>query len=364
MAPVKVREVARKLSLSPGTVSKALSGKPGQVSLLTTKTVLDHCCKQGFMSKSEAGQILFRMISSNTGKQIFVVTHFHGVLVYDTIFSGICEQLQRNDLFPSSYLMQDDNSVKSFPYDKAGCAIIIGRSAPAILEELNRNAVPVVLVDNRIPGCKVSAVNTNNMEAVSESVQLLASKGHKRIAFVCNHEDRMTRNYTFHQRQAGYVAGMASAGLPAKDEWLVAGDMGDFDVSDFDWQKCTQVLRSLAKRFLTLDPLPTAVVTANDMTAYILRDVLNESGVRVPEDVSIIGYDGRDKLSAENTGYAPVSTQVVDWHELGREAVDLALNMLYDPEQGPRFLEVPTTYEDAGTVSSPIENIVENTRLY
>lgn len=353
MAPIRVREVARKLSLSPGTVSKALQGKPGQVSLETTRVVLDHCCKQGFLSKSEAGRILFKMASSNSGQQIFVMTHFHGVLVYDTIFAGICEQLQRKDLFPSSFLMRDESSLKSFPYDKAGCVIVIGRAIPEVLEELRKNEVPVVLVDNRIPGCKVSAVNTNNMEAVSESVQLLANKGHKRIAFVCNHEDCKTRTYTFHQRQAGYIAGMALAGLPVQDEWLIVDDMGDFDVSNFDWHKCTQDLRSLAKRILALDPLPTAVVTVNDMTAYILRDVLNENGIRVPEDISIIGYDGRDKLSVENTGYAPVSSQVVDWHELGREAVDLALNILYDPEQGPRYLEVPTVYEDAGTVSSP-----------
>jgi len=220
---------------------------------------------------------------------------------------------------------------------------------------LDRNAVPVILVDNRIPGSKVSAVNTNNMEAVSESVQLLAHKGHKRIAFICNHEDSITRTYTFHQRQAGYHAGMALAALPVQDEWLIVDDMGDFDVSNFDWNKCTQEVRSLAERILTLDPLPTAVVAVNDMTAYILRDVLNENGIRVPEDISIIGYDGRDKLSVENTGYAPVSTQVVDWHELGREAVDLALTMLYDPEQGPRFLEVPTKYDDAGTVAPPAE---------
>lgn len=353
MSAVRVREVARKLSLSPGTVSKALRGKPGQVSLETTRMVLDHCCKNGYMNKVEAGQILFKMTAKNNGHQIFVLTHFHGVLVYDTVFAGICEQLQRNDLFPASFLVHDQNSIKRFPYDKAGCSIIIGRAIPEILEELKNHEVPAVVVDNKIPGYNISAVNTNNMEAVSESVQVLAKKGHKRIAFMCNHHDRKALTYTFHQRQAGYIAGMALAGLEVQDGYLVIGQVSDYDKSDFDWEQCMKDLKALSQRVLELDPLPTAVIAANDITAYVLRDVLNEHGIKVPEDISIIGYDGRDKLSVEKTGYAPVSSQVVDWQELGREAVDLALNMLYDPEQGPRYLEVPTVYEDAGTVAKP-----------
>jgi len=358
MCAVKVREVARDLSLSPATVSKAINGKPGQVSLDTARTVLKHCYKHGYMSKTEADRILYKMSAMNSAKQVFVVTHFHGVLVYDTVFAGICEELQNNDMYPSSFLVHDEGSMLRFPYEKAGCVIIIGRVIPKALDELSNNGVPVVLVDNRIAGSGASAINTNNMDAVSESVQILAGIGHKRIAFLCNHQDKKAFTYTFHQRQIGYMAGMAAAGLPIDKELMIVIEGSDYDNEDFDWEKCRQDLRDLGRKILEVDPLPTAVVAANDMIAYLLREVLQENGIKVPDDITIVGYDGLHRLSIEKTGYQPLSTQVVDWRKLGREAVGLALDLLCDPQQGPKYIEVPTVYEDAGTVAAPRKELI------
>jgi len=307
------------------------------------------------MSKAEADKILYKMTAINNDKQVFVVTHFHGVLVYDTVFAGICEELQNNDIYPSSFLVNNRNSMNRFPYDKAACVIIIGRVIPEAIEDLSRRGVPVVLVDNRIAYSKASAINTNNMEAVSESVKILSQIGHKRIAFLCNHQDKKAYTYTFHQRQIGYMAGMAAAGLPIDKELMIIVEGADYDNEKFDWDKCRQDLRDLGRKILELNPLPTAVVAVNDMTAYLLRDVLLENGLRVPQDITIVGYDGLHKLSMEKTGYAPLSTQVVDWRKLGREAVALALDIMCDPQQGPKYIEVPTVYEDAGTVAAPRE---------
>ena len=351
---VRVREVARKLSISPGTVSKAL-GAIGSVSRETTEKVLDFCHKNGYMSKLEAGRILSKMKSKTFGNQIFCVTCRRGIMAYDVVFAGICEQMQKFGLYSSCFVIHNKEEIESFPFDKAEAVIIIGRIGSDILDDFTRRNKPVVLVDNRISGKRISTVNSNNMEAVNEMVSALAQQGHERIAFACVHEEKNNLTYTFQQRQMGYMAGLANAGLPFDERLLVRGFSSGNGSADFDAGRVMSDLEELAGKILEIDPLPTAVIAANDLTAYVVRRALTSKGVRIPEDVSIIGYDGWHRYSTvSNVGFTPTSSMVVDWREMGREAVDLAMEMQYDPQENPKHIEVPTEYDDMGTVSSPM----------
>jgi GntR family transcriptional regulator, arabinose operon transcriptional repressor len=353
MVSAKVTDIARELSMSSGTVSKALRGRVGQVSVRTAKKVLNYCTENSYISRSEANKVLTRIRAGRTNKQIFLITRYHGVYVYDRVFAGISAFIQENGAYLSTFYVNNVTSMRRFMFDKASVAILAGRIDPEIVSQLTDQEIPVVLVDNRVPGSLISSVNTNNMEAVGESVRVLAELGHTRIAFLCNHLDVDYITYTFHQREVGYMAGLAANGIPFDKKLLITAQGADYQKEIYDWKTCEEDLRSIAKRVLDIDPLPTAVITANDMHAYILREVLEENGIRVPEDISIIGYDGRHKLNHVQNNYPPVSTQGVDWYELGREAGELALNLSYDTQAGSRYLEVPTVYEDAGTVAGP-----------
>jgi LacI family transcriptional regulator len=352
MASVNVRQVAKNLSLSPATVSKAVRGQRGEVSVDTTQKVLSYCTKNGYMTRAEANNIMFKLKSRSSSKQLFTVTCRRGVEVYDATFSGICQELQDNGLFSSFYVVSDKNAMNKFPYDQAGVAILLGRVSDEVLEHFLEKKIPVVLVDNRIAGSQVSAVNSNNLEGVVDSVGYLARLGHKRIAFACMHEDEPNVTYTFHQRQAGYIAGLACAGIPFDPELLVIDYSEDYHSEYFDHQRTVNDLKKLAYKILELKELPTAIVAVNDETAYVIRDVLEENGIKVPQDVSIIGYDGAHVLNPFN-GYAPVSTRVVDWYKMGKEAVALALDLYASEETAAKCIEITTTFEDMGTLSFP-----------
>jgi DNA-binding LacI/PurR family transcriptional regulator len=88
--------------------------------------------------------------------------------------------------------------------------------------------------------------------------------------------------------------------------------------------------------------------------AHILRTVLREKGLRVPEDVSIIGYDGQHKIAGA-MGFEPVSTMVVNWEEMGKSMVDLTMAFVLSPENHVRHVLIPADYEDMGTVAPPRE---------
>ncbi len=130
------------------------------------------------------------------------------------------------------------------------------------------------------------------------------------------------------------------------DSWQMDSNRGIGTVKHKD------ALFGIAKRLLDMKPRPTAVIAANDCMAYVIRTVCQENQIRVPEDISIIGYDGAH-LSGENILYQPaVSTNVVNWHKMGKEAAELVVQMQFSKETG-KSIEVATMYQDNGTVAPP-----------
>lgn len=350
---MNVREVARQLELSPATISKAMRGQGGEVSIETAKKVLSHCQKSGYISKAEVSRILMKMRTTKSRKQIFVLSCYRGVEVYDATFGGICERLQDNRLYSSFYVANESSSMAHFPYDQAGLVIVLGRVHKEAIEQFISKKIAVVLVDNRIANTPLSAVNSDNLEGTLESAQMLINLGHKRIAFMCLHEEKGVPTYTFLQRQSGYMAALTNNGI-AIDPSLMVVDFGDTEKAQrYELQQAVADIEALSERILSVKPLPTAVITGNDLAAYVLRDVCGKKGIRVPQDISIVGYDGLHRLSNRPTGFEPVSTRVVKWQEIGIAAVDLALELFTAEDIQPKCMQIPTIYEDAGTVAKP-----------
>lgn len=351
---VKVREVARNLSVSPGTVSKILRGASGCVSIETAHRVLQYCKNQGYLSANAAGQILSKMKSQSAGQQIFTITSRRGIHAYDAVFAGICRQMQEGGLYASCYVIHNNDELKKFPYDKAEGVIIIGRISSEIVREFCSRDIPVVLVDNRIPNLNLSTVNSNNLESVGNSVRILAEKGHKRIAFAMLQQGKDQLEYTFQQRQLGYFAGLQNAGLPINQDLLIVEHSSNHIEEDFNPSLIEDDLRRLAAQILEISPIPTAVIAGNDLMAYYIRKELSRKGIRVPEDISIIGYDGWHRhATVSNVGFLPTSTMAVDWEEMGRQSIDLMMELQIENGSKCRHIEVPTEYDDLGTVVSP-----------
>jgi LacI family transcriptional regulator len=355
MAAVKVCEVAKKLSLSPGTVSKALRGQSGQVSIVTAERVLEYCRSRGFISKAEMVGIMTKMHGNASKEQIFVMTWRTGIGVYESASQGFCEELQSHDLYPSFYFAHDESSIQRFAVDRAGVVIILGRMPDRLMKNLSARGVRLVLVDNHLPELDACSVNSSNLDSARQAVGILADLGHKRIAFFCLHEDEPCYIYTFHHRQLGYMAGMVEAGLPYND-LLVVGEANDYQDAKFEESRSIDMIGKHARKLLAMKPLPTAVVAVNDLHAYVLREILTDVGIKVPQDISIIGYDGQHRMGSPNQNhFEPVSTMVVNWQQMGREAAILALERLNKMTNGNgiKYLQLPAKYEDAGTVAPP-----------
>jgi DNA-binding LacI/PurR family transcriptional regulator len=348
---VKVRDVATKLSVSPATVSRTLNGDYGRgtTSLATATRILNYCFSKGYLSKEEKDRILLKMKVKVSDKKIFSLSCFEGLWNYNAIFSSVSSSLQDRGQYSGFYAVRSANDLHRFPQDEASVILVFGRIIPNTYEALCGFEIPVVIGDNYIPGSNWSTVNSDNIGATSRAVEILAELGHKRIAFICRHEDYPQRTYNLHQRQNGYMIGMNNAGL-SSDGLVIAKDCSRNDYTPSTHEEVLKDLRELAERVIALKPMPTAVVAGNDLIAHVLRAVLREHGLKVPKDVSIIGYDGQHRISGA-MGFEPISTMVVNWNEMGRAMVDLATEFVLNPKTHIRHILIPAEYEDMGTVA-------------
>jgi LacI family transcriptional regulator len=169
--------------------------------------------------------------------------------------------------------------------------------------------VPIVLIDPRGAFEEYHSVSIANLEGAQAMVQHLLSLGHRRIATVTGPE----RNVDARQRLTGYRAALREAGAERARELEIAGD--------FTEPSGYEAVRAL----LALEPRPTAVFVANDHMAVGVLRALTETGVRVPSDIAVAGFD-----DIETARYLvpPLTTVRVDRFELGARALQMLLKVV------------------------------------
>lgn len=184
------------------------------------------------------------------------------------------------------------------------------------LEGLPPSAPPVVLVNRTTPFAgRFDRVNFDHLNGMTAVMDHLAQLGHCHIAHLLGPEDRAST----HERLNGYRQGLARHNLPYRDDYVKSGD---FEQDWRLWQESTLAL-------LNVSPRPTAIIGANDRVAAVAMRTAQNAGLRVPQDVSIVGVDNQAFCNYLNPALTSVKLPVV-------EAGKLATNLLLERVAGHR----------------------------
>jgi len=170
-------------------------------------------------------------------------------------------------------------------------------------------AAPVVVIDPNNESPKCPAIISTNCEGALEAMEYLTSQGHHRIGFITGRLDLVSAN----RRLQGYQDGLAAAGIPVDDELIQVGDYTTETVID-----CTQ-------RLLSLDDPPTAIFASNDMSAIGVYQAAQAAGVRIPEDLSVVGFDNLQESIFLNP---PLTTIDQFIPEMGSIAIEMLVKLI------------------------------------
>jgi LacI family transcriptional regulator len=215
------------------------------------------------------------------------------------------------------------NLVSSMAGRVDGFAVLARTVATEDLELMARR-LPVVMIAGPREIDDLDHLEVANQAGERElTTHLIADHGLRRLAFVGGAADSPDANARF----LGYQEALRAAGLPVPAEPDARGDL-------------TQAGGRAATRRLLDLPLPQALVFANDQMALGAFEVLERRGVRVPEDVAVVGFDG---IPLGRMVRPSLTTVTQPMRLLGETAVDLLVERLADPTREPRSVVLPVT---------------------
>ncbi len=305
---VTLEQVAELAGVSPSTVSRILNGT-ASVSDAKKEAVQAAIRELGFRPNPVA-----RGLAGGRTMSIGVVTQIISSPFYGEALLGIERELERAGyvpLFVSGNWHEDDErkAIEALLSRRVdGIIVLAGRLPDDQLVNLAGN-LPTVVVGRQLSGPRLYSFCFDNRLGARLATQHLIDQGHRRIAFIAGdllHDDAV-------ERQAGYLDAMAAAGLTVDPELIVQ--------SDFTAAGGMLAVSRLLERQVSF----TALFISNDEMALGACLGLHRRNLRVPDDVSMVGFD--DVVMARYT-MPPLTTVRQSVYEIGTEAAAAMLAML------------------------------------
>jgi len=326
-------EFADQVSVSRGTVRQAMD-------LLVREKMLIR----------RAGKGTFVCQQNNTGKlnnTIGVVMPYLRDTLISEILRGIESVFQKQD-FHIILTHSDDNIEEEsiqikrlLQYDTAGLIIfpIADSQEYTLISPIIPENIPLVLVDRHIPGFKVDTIVSANEKGASSAVEHLLENGHKRIACITT----VDRPSSVQDRIKGYEAALRKNGsFP-----LAAVSLAGWGVPTQTNPRYTDDEMKPVLTLMGSDDPPTALFCVNDYVALGVMDVFRSKGIRIPDDVSIVGFDDII-LSSQPT--INLTTIAQDKRKIGEKAAEAILEQVAKGRQLNREIIIPTKLIARGTV--------------
>ena len=302
--------VAKESGVSPSTVSRILNGT-ATVSEDKKKAVDDAIAKLGFVPNPVA-----RGLAGGRTLSIGVVTHALDSPFYGGALRGIEDELDPagySPLFVSAHwnITSETRCIDMLRSRRVdGLIVLNGRMSDASLKTTAKH-LPVVVTGRNIKSPGLYALNFDNFTGGFKATQHLIQLGHRKIAFISGDMEHPDAN----ERFKGYKSALEAANITFDPDLVVPGEY-----HEVSGMLATDRLLSSNRQF-------TAIFASNDQMAFGAALSLHRHSMRIPDDVSLMGFD-----DLANSLYCipPLSTIHQPAYELGRLAASAMLQLLSD----------------------------------
>jgi DNA-binding LacI/PurR family transcriptional regulator len=324
MVSATSEDVAKKAGVSVATVSRVLNDSP-HVSAAVRRKVLRAAKALNYQPNRTAQRLrakrshVIGLVISDIQNPFFTavvrgiedVAYKHG---YSVVLCNSDEDPEKERLYIN--IMRAE----------AVAGVILASTAetnPLVADLFDHN-IPVVAIDRRIRDKRVDSVLAANIQGAFEAVSHLIALGHRRIGFIGLPLTRTTGI----ERYAGYVRALRAHGLPASRSLVRIGDAKQ------------EGGRARTIELLTKRPSITALFVANNLMTLGALDALRERGLRIPADISIVGFDDMPWATLLQP---PLTAVAQPTYELGQRAAELLLERFAQPQKPVAHIELKTS---------------------
>lgn len=275
-------DVARRAKVSQSAVSRTFT--PGaSVSEKTRDKVMKAAAELCYRPNA-----LARAVISGRSRLIAMLVAYLDNQFYPIVLEQLSRILQSNGyqvlLFMTDPGNQDEVVQRILQYQVEGIVMASATLSSSLARECAETGIPVVMFNRYVAASPASSVTSDNIEGGRKVADFLVRGGHQRIAFIAGAEDSSTNR----DREAGFYKGLAEHGVAAFAR----------AVGSYTFEGAARATRELLQPKIR----PDAIFVANDHMAFSAMDVIRtEFKLRIPKDISIVGYD--DVPEASWKGY-------------------------------------------------------------
>ena len=274
---ITIYDLAKVLDLSPATVSRGLKDHPA-INIKTRQRIAEMAKEMGYRSNSFASNL--RRQKTNT---IGIIVHELNSQFISSVLAGI-EKVTAE----AGYDLIIGHSSETYHKEAANAHNLFHKRVDGLIASLAfdtkdldhfnpfvQKGIPLVFFDRVEENTYGTRIIIDNVRAGYEATTHLIQQGCRRIAHLTAN---LTRN-VYAGRLQGFMQALEENGLPFQPEWLMVGDLGE------------EAAIHSARQVLALDPRPDGIFITNDFCAAVFLQELKEAGVRIPEDIAIVGFN-------------------------------------------------------------------------
>ena len=334
MTPATIRDVAKQAGVSVATVSRVLNKS--------------YSVREGTSQKVLAVIEDLDYSPSPTARRLSIGrTHTVGVIIPFLTLPSFVERLRgvESALALSEYdlvLFSADTPEKVDHYfndlsrrDRADGVIIISlHPDETYVARFRKSAMPAVLLDAQHPD--ISSIVVDDVAGGYKATQHLIELGHTRIAYLSDYLDNPFKFVAMRHRFQGYHQALEEASISYRPEYQKQGELGGREAV------------AIAKQMLVEPDRPTAIFAASDIHAVGVLKAAQELNIRVPQDLSVIGFDG-----IRDSEHLDITTVCQPLFDSGVVSVNTLLSAINEPSDVPEKIVLPTKLIVRGTTVPP-----------
>ncbi len=334
-AKVTIAEVAKRAGVSTMTVSRVLNNT-GPVKKETAERIRAIIAELNYQPN-----LVARSLSSKRSMMIGIIINRVKKVFFDNyigqIGSGITDIVQERGYRVMFFPVETDREKTSAYLDIVrshvidGLIILRSKTDNPHIQMLADNEVPFMLVNHKKYKKNYNFIDTENIEGTKTAMRHLYTNGHRKIAFFAGSMDETNSI----DRLKAYHTAVKELRLVVNEEWV--------RYAEFDKQKAFEE----AGKLLQCTNRPTAILASDDYMAIGAMERLQKEGLRVPQDMAVIGFDDVELASYVKPSLTTIRQPLT---ELGRVAAENLLNMIAGTQKSPvhKFLKLELVKRNSG----------------
>lgn len=239
---------------------------------------------------------------------------------YDVLISSQRNVDNKLDLLKPFYKRKSD-----------GLIIIAAKPTPEQVKQINDDKIPCVIIGDRYNNMELNYIDTDNTKGITTATEYLIKNGHKKIAYIKGNQN----NQNAVDRFNGFLKSTKKSNLNITPEWIFDGDYT---------KECGA---SALNYFMSLKTPPTAVISSTDLMAIGFYEEAIKLGIKIPQDISIIGFDGHEVCTYTNP---PLATMYQPLEEMGYAAAKILIDQIENGDYVAKNIIFPVNLIPGGSV--------------